>query len=140
MRPTVSNNDVFTIAYKYHELGRCIIPSGGGRDGKSALVQWKRYQTEQPTNAQIEEWQSKLNPSIWAMPTGPVSQLFGVDCDTPKANATMEAAGLKPHVKTAKGFHYYVCWPSWTVSNSSGLIPGIDVRGQGGYVNFCGGN
>jgi putative DNA primase/helicase len=52
----------------------------------------------------------------------------------------MESAGLKPHVKTTKGAHYYVGWPSWTISNSSRLLPGVDIRGSGGYVNFCGGN
>lgn len=136
----MSGNNAFAIAYKYHTLGRCIIPSGGGRDGKSALIQWKPYQSTRPTDKQLEEWQRTLNPSVWAMPTGPVSGLFVVDCDTKEAITMMEATGLKPHVRTAKGFHYYVDWPSWTVTNSSRLLPGVDIRGNGGYVNFCGNN
>ena len=94
--------NTFSIACKYHVLGRCIIPSGGGRDGKQTLIQWKRYQSERPTDAQLEKWHKSLNPSVWAMPTGPVSSLFVVDCDTLEGRATMEAAGLRPHVKTAK--------------------------------------
>ncbi len=133
-------NNVFTIAYKYHTLGRCVIPSGGGRGGKQALIQWKRYQNERPTGAQLDEWQKSLNPPIWAMPTGPVSGLFVVDCDNKEANAIMETTGLKPHTQTRKGFHYYVAWPSWAISNSSRILPGVDIRGQGGYVNFCGEN
>ncbi len=136
----MSGNNTFAIAYKYHELGRCVIPSGGGRDGKPALIQWKPYQSTRPTDTQLQEWQKTLNPSVWAMPTGPVSGLFVVDCDTPEANAMMEVVGLKPHAQTRKGYHYYVKWPSWTISNSSRLLPGIDIRGLGGYVNFCGGN
>jgi len=136
----MSGNSTFVTAYKYHELGRCVIPSGGGRDGKQALIQWKRYQSKRPSDARLRDWQKRLNPPIWAMPTGPVSGLFAVDCDTKEAIAMMESAGLKPHVKTAKGFHYYVDWPSWTVNNSSRLLPGVDIRGDGGYVNFCGGN
>lgn len=133
-------NSAFSIAYKYHTLGRCVIPSGGGRDGKRALIRWKRYQSERPTDAQLEKWQKSLNPLVWAMPTGPVSGLLVVDCDTPEGNAIMEAAGLNPHSQTRKGYHYYVRWPSWTIGNSSRLLPGVDIRGQGGYVNFCGDN
>jgi putative DNA primase/helicase len=136
----MNENDTFAIAYKYHMLGRCVIPSGGGRDGKSALILWKSYQTTSPTDAQLDAWQKTLKPSIWAMLTGPVSRLFAVDCDSEEANAMMEAEGLKPHVSTGKGFHYYVHWPPWTVRNSSRLLPGIDIRGDGGYVNFCGSN
>lgn len=136
----MSNNNIFAIAYQYHTLGRCVIPSGGGPDGKSALIHWKRYKTEQPTDTQLQEWQKNLNPTVWAMPTGPVSKCFAIDCDTPEANTVMEAAGLKPHIETRKGYHYYCRWPSWRVSNSSRLLPCIDIRGEGGYVNFCGGN
>lgn len=136
----MSSNNAFSIAYKYYTLGRCVIPSGGGRDGKSALIQWKQYQAERPSNAQLEVWQRELNPKVWAMPTGTVSDLFVVDCDSQQAVAMMKAAGLQPHIKTAKGYHYYVRWPSWKVTNSSRLLPSVDIRGQGGYVNFCGEN
>jgi len=136
----VSGDNTFAIAYKYHTLGRCVIPSGGGRDGKQALIQWKRYQTERPTDALLDDWQNKLNPSVWAMVTGRVSKLFVVDCDSKEAVAMMEAVGLKPHDRTRNGFHYYVRWPSWTIPTKAGVLLGTDVRGQGGYVNFCGGN
>ena len=52
----------------------------------------------------------------------------------------MEAASLNPHSQTRKGYHYYVRWPSWTIINSSRLLPGVDICGQGGYVNFAGDN
>jgi putative DNA primase/helicase len=136
----MSDNSIFETAWKFHTLGRCVIPSGGGSDGKAALIPWKQYQKTRPTDTQLQEWQANLTPTIWAMPTGAVSGLFVVDCDTPEANELMKAAGLKPHVKTAKGYHYYVAWPSWAVTNTAKLLPGIDIRGQGGYVNFCGNN
>ena len=41
-------NNVFSIAYKYHTLGLCVIPSGGGHDGKQALIRWKLHQSERP--------------------------------------------------------------------------------------------
>lgn len=121
----MTDNNAFAIAYKYYTLRRCVIPSGGGPDGKSALVQWKRYQTERPTDAELETWERELNPKVWAMPTGPVSKCFVIDCDELQGIAMMESAGLKPHVKTRKGYHYYCKWPSWTVTNSSRLLPKV---------------
>lgn len=135
----MSNNNIFATAYKYHTLGRCVIPSGGGPDGKSALIQWKRYQIERPTDAQLQEWQNKLKPSVWAMPTGPVSGVFVVDTDTPGAVAMMEDSRLKPHVITPrKGEHFYCRWLGWAVATKAGILPGVDIRGVGGYVNFAG--
>jgi putative DNA primase/helicase len=52
----MSNNNAFAIAMKYHTLQRCVIPPGGGPDGKSVLMHWKRYQTERPTDTQLDEW------------------------------------------------------------------------------------
>lgn len=112
------NDNIFDIAFKFHTLGLCVIPSGGGADGKAALIQWKRYQTERPTDEQIEEWQRDLNPTVWAMITGPVSGCFVIDCDTEESTAMMEAAELSPHVKSPKGHHFYIRWPSQPISNS----------------------
>jgi len=44
----------FAIALKYLSLGRCVIPSGGGPDGKAALIPWKAYQTAKPTEEMIQ--------------------------------------------------------------------------------------
>ena len=117
----MSGNNVFVVAYKYHTLGRCVIPSGGGDKRKKALIPWTPYQTRKPDDMQLEKWRRELKPEVWAMVTGPVSGLFVIDCDTKEAITMMEDAGLKPHNKTSKGYHYYVRWPSFTISNSSRL-------------------
>ena len=41
----MSNNHVFAIAFKYHTLGHSVIPSGGGRDDKSALMTTRYLKT-----------------------------------------------------------------------------------------------
>lgn len=51
----MNGNNTFAIAYKYHTLGRCVIPSGAGHSGKLALIQWKLYQSTRPTDTQLEE-------------------------------------------------------------------------------------
>lgn len=115
------SNNTFTIAWKYHSFGRCVIPSGGGDKCKKALVPWTPYQTTKPDDAQLEKWQRELSPKVWATVTGPVSGLFVIDCDSPQAIAMMEAAGLKAHARTPRGGHHYYCrWPSWVIPTKAG--------------------
>lgn len=136
----MNNNNVFAIAYKYHTLGYSIIPSGGAETHKKALVTWKPFQTRKATEEEIGQWQETLNPTIWAVVTGEISKLFIIDIDKPPAIAMMEAARIKPHIKTSRGFHYYCRWPGWNVITKAGILPGCDIRGMGGYANFCGQN
>jgi hypothetical protein len=136
----MDNLSIFDAACRYCSLGRCVIPSGGGSDGKAALVPWKIYQITAPAEGQLQKWQQELKPPIWAMVTGPVSGVFAIDGDSPEANFLMAASGIRPHVKTKKGYHYYCSYPKWPVANSVRLLPGLDIRGQGGYVNFAGTN
>ena len=131
----------FDIAFKYHTLGRCTIPSGGGPSGKGALVPWAEFQSRKPTDPEVQDWEERLRPRVWAMVTGKVSGCFVIDCDSPEAVAMMAAAGLQPHVKTPRGgSHYYCALPSFPVPTKAGILPKVDVRGEGGYANFCGGN
>ena len=41
----MGRNNVFAVAYKYHALARCVIASGGRRNGKSALVTMRYLKT-----------------------------------------------------------------------------------------------
>jgi len=131
----------YEIAFKYHTLGRCVIPSGGGDEGKKALVPWEPFQKRRPTDAEVQAWEERLRPRVWAMVTGKVSGCFVVDCDSSEGVAIMAAAGLQPHVKTPRGgSHYYVALPSFPVPTKAGILPKVDVRGEGGYANFSGGD
>lgn len=133
-------NDPFAIAWKYHSLGRSVIPSGGGEKGKGALVKWEPYQARSPSDIEVESWHNELHPKIWAMITGHISGVFVVDCDSPEATALFDLGGIKPHVRTPRGgSHYYFQYPQFKVETRAGVLPKIDIRGEGGYVNFCGG-
>ncbi|MFA4836455.1 MAG: primase C-terminal domain-containing protein, partial [Dehalococcoidia bacterium] len=90
-------------------------------------------------DGEVSDWQEKLQPKVWAMVTGPISGIFVMDCDTPESAGAFTIAGLLPHVKTPRGSHYYFRYPQFRVANATGIAQNIDVRGDGGYVNFCGG-
>ena len=74
--------------------------------------------------------------------TGEQSRVFVVDVDGLDAEAELKKLedqhSALPHTVeslTARGRHVYFAWPDRPVRNSAAKIaPGIDVRGEGGYV------
>lgn len=84
--------------------------------------------------------QRKVNIGL---PTGDVNGVFVIDFDYShgggEAEEKMTARSILPptlKVKTANGYHYYYKMPfDCDIRNSAGKIaPGVDVRGNGGYV------
>jgi hypothetical protein len=84
-------------------------------------------------------WQQEPQSNI-AIATGMASHVFVLDVDGAEAELKkLEAqhGAIPPTVEviTARGRHLYFKWPDRLVRNSAGKIaPGIDVRGEGGYV------
>ena len=75
----MSDNNTFSIVYKYYTLGRCVIPSGGGPSSKSPLVPWTEFQKRLPTEDELRQWQSQFNSKLWGMVTGKISGIFVAD-------------------------------------------------------------
>jgi hypothetical protein len=144
-------------ARRYTELQLAVFPlhpvSAGGRcacGDRACAVPGKHPATSR--------WQNTI-PSpravdgLWAHPRergiglacGPASGCFVLDND-PRHGGTKTLARLQdehgplPDTWTAQtgggGTHHYFAWPdSRAVRNSAGLLgPGLDIRGQGGYV------
>ena len=103
---------------------------------KRPLGAWEKYQTARPSAEELKDWAARpgLNAAI---ATGAVSGIFVVDVDTSQGASAIAARGLPPtaSVVTGKGRHHYFRHPGFPVKNSAGRIaPGVDVRGDGGYV------
>src|SRR5262245_62262639 len=82
------------------------------------------------------------------MITGAFSGVISLDFDAP-AVLLFHSLGLEAHRRTGSGgFHVDFLHPGWRVrtvnSRSSKTLgkrwPGLDVKGDGGYVVFCGRN
>lgn len=133
---------------RYAELGWSIIPIR--ENTKKPTVAWQKYQHERPTADQIREW-----PRVWpnaglAVVTGAISGVFVVDVDQipetaptakeqakiTKARETVQAlASISTAVaRTSKGKHYYFRHPGKPVPTKVKFLPGLDVRGDGGYA------
>ena len=71
--------------------------------------------------------------------TGAPSDVFVIDIDSAEGEAALSALGVLPTtltVKTGKGRHLYFKWPGEEIITKRGILPGVDIRGDGGYV--CG--
>ncbi|MBA2535280.1 MAG: bifunctional DNA primase/polymerase [Rubrobacter sp.] len=91
----------------------------------------------------IERWWRRWPSANVAVPTGEKSGLVVLDVDDggPESLAKLESAGA-PVPRTARartgggGTHHFFRYPGGIeIRNSAGLLgPGLDVRGEGGYV------
>jgi hypothetical protein len=74
----------------------------------------------------------------YGLATGARSGIFVVDLDTADANERFNDLGNCPPtftVASARGWHLYFTVPDFAVRTSAGeLAPGIDIRGDGGFV------
>src|SRR5262245_30091703 len=123
-------------------LSRCWAPIPIEPRGKRPLVDWKPFQQTLPTLADVREWWTKWPDANVGLVTGAVSGLVVLDLDSLPAVEEFvrrhQAAGAEPMtlpvVRTSKGLHLYFKHPGGTVPNRASLLPGWDVRGDGGYV------
>ena len=102
--------------------------------GKRPIGPWKPFCQAPASTEMIAQWAAR--PSNIGVVTGAVSGLFVLDTDSAEATAEVERRGV-PHtvtVSTAHGRHYYFRHPGGTIGNRAGILPGTDIRGDGGYV------
>lgn len=116
---------------KLLELGFSVIPI----KDKKPLVAWKEYQTRRATADEVGGWERQFPGCQWGVVTGPVSNILVLDQDFKTPLGRPVPPTWK--VETNRGFHYYFEWsPAYAslVTTKADLGPGLDVRGEGGYV------
>lgn len=126
-------SETFKEALRLHGLGLSVIPVA--YRGKKPALDWKEYQTRRPHPARVAEWFSSEERNIGIV-TGEVSGLVVLDVDRPDRGLRDRVASLPttPTVKTGKGWHYYFKHPGIPVRNRVNVLPGADIRGDGGFV------
>jgi hypothetical protein len=124
------NNNPFLY---YVNQGLSVFPVA--LKSKASLVNWKRFQSELPTEDEILFWERQYPDANVAIVTGETSGLLVLDVDGEGGLESLKALGELPRtptVKTGKGFHYYFKHPGFRVKNRTNLLPKIDIRGDGG--------
>lgn len=141
------------MAHEYLELGWSIIPVRP--DTKVPAIEWAELQTRAPTAEEVDNWFVNGVPDGkggltrffgLGLVTGAVSGIVVLDCDTQDAlSFALGEAGLFSMlgVRTTRGQHLYFRHPGKgeRVTNKVGGsgrdwpdVPGLDLRGDGGYV------
>ncbi len=114
----------------------------GKTDANGILVGgWESFQTERATNELLEAWWQHSPESNVGIVTGKISNLIVVDIDPRHGgNESFEKMrSLLPKTYIVKtgggGAHYYYEWPfQIPPPNKINYRPGIDIKGEGGYV------
>jgi len=86
----------------------------------------------------LEIWAGRKFLNV-GVATGEKSGVFVIDIDSAEGEKNLRDAGKLPDtlsVSTGKGRHLFFRWPGEAVITKRGILPGVDVRGDGGYV--CG--
>lgn len=137
------------VAQVWASLGCTIVPwryqtDGARRRKKPSIKGWTRGAAF-TTPAQCVAWWQDHALDYPGIVTGPRSGVWVLDLDGEAAVARMkelvaEHGPIPPEVlrvRTPSGanrWHYYFAWEDGIRNSQSRLGPGIDIRGEGGYV------
>jgi putative DNA primase/helicase len=142
-------------AHRYVSSGWSVFPVATIKDGHCSCRDGKKCKrpgkhpltksgvkdaTKKPEK--IDEWWDKWADANVGIATGSASGVFVLDIDGAEGKASLRALearhGALPKtvtVKTGRGRHYYFRCDAVGVRNRAGHPgPGIDIRGDGGYV------
>ena len=119
----------------YLDRGFSIIPIPPRK--KAPVIKWKEFQSRRATREEATNWFQGHEDLNVAIVTGAISGIVVIDVDGDEGNQTIAQFGgppSTPTVKTGKGKHYYFKHPGFEIRNKVGFLPGIDIRGDGGYA------
>jgi hypothetical protein len=133
IRARLLKSQAFKIASHLLENGFSVIPLC--RDGKIPTRKWKPYQTELATWADLVAWFTE-NDYTPAIVTGRLSGITAIDCDSAEAIQEALKLGIESPVTqaTKRGCHFLFPWQGERNTVKVQDIPGIDRRGEGGYI------
>ncbi len=114
--------------------GFSVIPLRPG--DKRPQTRWEAFQTNLPTEVQVQAAWAHCPDANVGIVTGRVSGIIVLDVDGAAGRESIRGKHLPPTptCKTPRGGHYYYRHPGGHVPNAVGLLPGIDLRADGGYV------
>lgn len=135
------STDCLEAALAYLIRGWSVIPVEPR--GKRPLVPWLEFQQRCARENEVQKWFRARPASNVAIVTGVVSGLVVLDIDVGHGGTESlkrlqrEHGALPPTIEAVSGSggrHFYFAHPGAVVRNRAGVVPGIDLRGDGGCV------
>ncbi len=107
-------------------------------NGKRPLIPWKNFQDRSPSPEQIAAWRQQYPGCNWAQITGAVSGLVVLDVDVRREGEKSLIGHVLPITRTVRtpagGLHYYYQISGDQVPSIPNVLPGCDLKADGGYV------
>lgn len=115
------------------------LPPGGSPtdSGKIPLIAWRDYQYRLATPDEIRTWWHRYPQANIGVVTGEVSGIIVLDVDGETGDRALRELPSLPEtcqVATGRGRHFWFKHPGGHLGNSTNLLPGLDLRADGGYV------
>jgi|TARA_Y100000296_G_scaffold8879_1_gene10433 hypothetical protein len=128
-------NIMKNAALEYIRAGYSIMPISSRT--KKPIVGWTEYQKKPASEKLVLQWWTKHPNASIGLITGEVSGVTVVDVDKEKQGLSTLKALKLPMTRIAKtgsgGFHYYYQYTDH-VYTKAGVLQGIDIRNNGGFV------
>src|SRR6266540_1616761 len=129
--------DLLAQAIQYVEKYRfSVIPVHAG-DKRPAVVEWETFQHRRPTLEELGAWFNGRTHHNIGIVCGAISGIVVIDVDGEKGEESILSRPMPSHlvmVKTPHGRHLYFRHPGVPVPPRVGVLPGVDIRGDGSYV------
>lgn len=127
---------MYRVANWYASLGWSVVPVAAW--SKRPAVPWQPYQLRRPTDTELQEWFLGRGRGIGIV-TGKISNLVVLDADPIHGGgASLKSLGIGICTATVEtgggGYHFYYQYPEGVVPSKTGMLPGLDVRAEGGFV------
>ena len=125
-------------ALSYLRQGFSVIPIIA--KDKKPLIAWEEYQNRRATEEEIKAWWARWPDANVGIVTGAVSGLVVIDIDCVEVKEKLKELlrdydlSTIPRSRTGNGWQLFFKHPGVTIPNRAGVLPGLDVRGDGGYV------
>lgn len=121
-------------ALHYLRMGFPVIPLKP--KSKEPLILWTEFQKRLPAEAEVRSWWQKWPSANVGLVTGSVAGIAVVDLDGLVGIAEGQRLGLmSPAIsQTGNGQQLFYKHTGGTICNAVKKYPGIDIRGDGGYV------
>jgi len=135
MSPASTTSERLAHALAYRGMGWSVIPIGAD---KKPLIKWQEFQERIASEDEVLAWFTRWPTANVGVVTGSVSGLTVVDIDTDEGRINLEDyIPPKTRVPTARtqrgGTHLFFKFHEG-MGNRVGVIPGTDLRSEGGYV------
>jgi archaellum biogenesis ATPase FlaH len=131
-------SELWAAALAYHKQDFSIIPITARE--KRPLILWDKYQEARATTDEINGWWSRWPDANVGIITGAISGLVVIDLDSLEAKEKLKKLPSEydltavPRSRIGKGWQLFFLHPGMNVPNRAGIVPGLDFRGDGGYV------